>query len=222
MASDTIWIVTSERVENNFSGDVAEAVAKYARDMFGSDYDVNKHYGYSIDGNDLNSMYDVQLWWEDDTFTSSNKNLLLTSEPYWGFGGYGLQGTHACTLAIRDGITKIVDPSKDSDLIGDEPKANFSPPQQVAGAIQEIAHLYGVNHKDGYADNHNYVNYTSPMLATYADNYAGEKTNCGITIQHKDLNETRYVQGFMQCAVTAGDFPSDPARIYTHSDVDSF
>lgn len=35
MANDSIWIVTSEYVDNNFSGDVTGTVAEYFEDVYG-------------------------------------------------------------------------------------------------------------------------------------------------------------------------------------------
>lgn len=222
MANDNIYIVTSQHVEDNFSGDVEGTVAEYIKEVFGSDYDVFQYSGYDVPDSVGDDVIDVQLWWEDQSFTDSDKNLLLLSKGRWGFGGYGNPGTHAATLAVKDGITSIAGPSADADLIGDNPTTGYSAPQQVAGTIQELSHLYNAEHKDGYADNHDYINYTSPMLATYADNYKGEDTNCGFTIEHNSLHENRYVEGLMKCAVTNGDFPHTPAQVYTWDEVDSF
>ncbi|AEN06822.1 hypothetical protein Halar_3208 [halophilic archaeon DL31] len=221
MADDNIWIVTSEYVDNNFSGDVTGTVAEYFEDVYGSSYTIDEFQGISIPSNRKDSVYDVQTWWEDQSFTNSDKNLLLISRGEVGYGGYGFPGTHAATMAVKDSITTIAGPNQDADLIGDSPTVGFSAPQQVAACLHEIGHLYDCDHKDGYADNHRSLNFTSPMLATYADDYSGDTSNCGKGIEHNDFNENRFVQGYMQCAVTAGTFPHDPDKIYLASEVNS-
>lgn len=221
MAADNIWVVTSQHIEDNFSGDVTDTVLEYFKHIYGSNYVYDQFEGKSVPDSVGNDPADVQEWWENQPFTDSNKNLLLISKGRWGFGGWAAPGTHAATLAVKDSITSIAGPGTDSDLIGDNPTTGFAPPQQMAGAIQELTHLYDVAHKDGYADNHDYINYTSPMLATYADNYKGESTTCGFTIEHNSFNENRYVEGLMQCAVTNGNFPHKPAKVFTWDEVNA-
>lgn len=59
------------------------------------------------------------------------------------------------------------------------------------------------------------------MLASYADDYAGTNNQCGRTIEHKSLNENRYVEGYSKCAVDASNFNHRPDKIYTKSDIES-
>ena len=79
MAEDYIYVVTSTYIENNYSGDVADTVAPYIEDVYGSDYNVFKYKGYDVPDSVGDSPYDVQVWWEDRGFTDDDKNLLLIS-----------------------------------------------------------------------------------------------------------------------------------------------
>lgn len=221
MASDNIWVVTSQTIEDDFSGDVATTVMEYVKHIYGSDYTYNKYKGYTVPDSAGSDVWDVQQWWESESFTDYDKNLLLIKYGRWGYGGYGVPGTHAATLAVKDGITSIAGPSSDTDLIGDAPTTGFSAPQQVAGAIQELTHLYEAKHKEGYGDNHDYINYTSPMLATRADDYNGDDNACGMSISHNGLNENRFVEGLMKCVVSNNNFPHKPAKIFTWDEVNS-
>ncbi len=51
MADNNIWIVTSEYVDNNFSGDVTGTVAEYFEDVYGSSYTIDEFQGISIPSN---------------------------------------------------------------------------------------------------------------------------------------------------------------------------
>ena len=220
MVSDDIYVVTTKNVEG-WSGDHLTTMMEYIKEVYSSDYEFFEHRGYDASAASGSTPCDLLDWWRDEPFTSGDRNLLIASSSIWGEGGCAEKHGEAAVVTIYDGMAGMAGPSADSDLIGDQPVTGWAAPMQVAAGLQELGHLFGASHEQGIADNHNSVNYTSPMLASYADNQAGSDNTCGRKIEHDGLNENRYVEGYSKCAVDNSNFNHQPDKIYTKNDVES-
>lgn len=219
MASDDIYLVPSQKVAG-WSGDHLGKMAAYFRHIFGGSYEVYEWSSRDISGVSGSTSCDLLDWWRDDSFTDTDKNLLIASVAEWDESGCGVHPGHAAVICIKKGFENMPGPSADPDLIGDFAVSGYAAPMQAAVALQEIGHNYHADHDQGVADSHDSLNFTSPMLASYADDQAGTDNQCGRKIEHNTLNENRYVEGFSKCAVDASDFPHDLAEVYTKSDVE--
>lgn len=225
MTSDHIYVVSSHHVENDFSGDPVGTVLEYVKEVFGSNYGFHTTRGYDISGNNASSLSELQDWWENQSFTSTDRNLLLVKATTWGEGGhaeYPSDGGHAAVASLYDGMTDMTGPDQDADLIGGQTTTGYAAPAQIATCIHELGHLFGAHHDEGYVDNHNLVNYISPVMGGYADDEAGTTNVCGDKQEYNGLLEDRWVEGYMQCVVDNAKFNHTPKEVYTASEVDSF
>lgn len=100
----------------------------------------------------------------------------------------------------------------------------------MSGVLHEVGHMYGcldpnyngqTNPIEGYCDNHNFVNYMTPMATSYARDEDGQENLCNDVIDHNTTNESRHVEGYLKCAVDDSNFPSTPDKVYTASEVNS-
>lgn len=218
VGESTIRIVTSTELKNNYSGDVAGTIAEYVQDIFGSEYTVQTNRGYDVpeshDGSEIKDESDLHSWWKDEPYTSENKNLLVVRSSK--INGRGMGEDKAAVFSAQDYITNVDGPQTDSDLIGDEPTAFQSAPKQIAFAIHEIGHMYSAVHDNGYCDEHRNVNFLSPMIVSYVDDYKGGY-QCDNKVQYDDFSENRYVQGYTHCNIDY--FPSEPAKTYTTEEI---
>jgi len=223
MVQSTIRIVTSTELEKNFSGDVAGTIEEYVASIFGSEYTVKTNRGYDVadtyDGSEIKDDYDLYQWWNDQSYTSNNKNLLVVRDSRVTGRGYG-DNNAAVFCGTKNYINDVASPDTDSNLIGDVPTTFRSAPKQIAFAIHEIGHMYGASHDRGYCDEHNNVNYLSPMIVSYVGDYRGGY-QCGAKVQYDDFSENRYVQGYTECNMEYSSFPTTPEKTYTVDEIQS-
>lgn len=205
----TIWLVTTDRVDDDssFSGTLSKMEAYFNEVMYG--YSVYTYAGYNTDSSfDAYGPCDTVDWWSDQSFTDSDNNLLIDKADNGPDEGGCAVGDHAAVVTVYSGMGDMAGPSTDTHFIGDQAVTGYAAPMQVATALQEVAHLdidtgSSTNeHKLGYAYEDSYVNKTSPMMAGYADSYSGDYNECWDTITYNSLKETRYVEGFTECAAS--------------------
>jgi hypothetical protein len=218
--SDNIYLVTTEDVESD-DGDHLGVIMDYVQEVFGSDYEYYQYRGYDISDASGQTPGDLHEWWKNDPYTDSDRNLLIADANKWDEGGEATKPGNAAVVTVYKGMSDMAGPSADPDLIGEQPVSGYAAPLQVAIAIHELGHLFLAEHTHGVADNHNYVNYTSPMMASYADDRAGDNNECGDKIEHSAFNENRYVEGFCECTVHKAYFNHEPAKTYTKSEISS-
>jgi hypothetical protein len=239
--STQIDLVSCERIEQKASGDVLGTIKEYVSHVFGDEYYVAKHPGeVRIPQEHYGNMSDVHTWWSQNAFTFANACLLIIPFSDHDRGGVADgEGTYtAAVVSIDSNISNIAPPSNDSDLIGKAPTTGWEHPAQISGAIHEILHLYGREHPksetdyggdvDGYCDNHNYVNYFTPMLTGYG-RYVSDSvdyTECADKVSYSNLNQSVYVEGVFKCSDIEYEdednkLPEPPAKTFTASEVNS-